>query len=258
MNAALELQPPPGISAQEWRVRCDLAATYRLVAHFGMTDVIYTHISARLPGAGHQFLINEYGVQFHEMRASDLVKIDVDGKIIEDDPRRAGRRINEAGFVIHSAVHMARPDVMCVIHTHTNAGTAVSAQKHGLLPISQHALVFYGKLGYHDYEGIALELGERERLVRDLGPHKAMILRNHGLLTCGKSFGEAFNAVYMLERACQAQVAALAGGAELNVPSREACERTALQASQLGDDHFAMFWKSCLRLIDSGTPDYRS
>jgi ribulose-5-phosphate 4-epimerase/fuculose-1-phosphate aldolase len=169
MNVASPTTALRGISEEEWRIRCDLAALYRMVAHFRMTDLIYTHLSARLPGPDYHFLINKYGVLFHEMRAGDLVKIDLNGNVLEEAP--ASRLVNAAGFTIHSAVHMARADAMCVIHTHTAAGIAVSAQKHGLLPISQHALRFYGKLAYHGYEGIALELDERERLVRDLGPH---------------------------------------------------------------------------------------
>ena len=175
------------MSDEEWQVRCDLAALYRLVAHYKMTDWIYTHISARLPGPDHHFLINQYGVLFEEMTASDLVKIDLDGNIIEE-AHHAGmspRQVNAAGFCIHSAIHMARHDIMCVIHTHTAAGIAVSAQKRGLMPISQHALKFYGHLAYHGYEGIALDLDERDRLVHDLGEHRAMILRNHGLLAGG-------------------------------------------------------------------------
>src|SRR4051812_10634232 len=179
MNIATTPAALAGVSPQEWKIRCDLAALYRLVAHFRMTDLIYTHISARLPGPEHHFLINQYGVMFHEMRASDLVKIDIDGNIVGD--QQSGRRVNAAGFTIHSAIHMAREDLMCVVHTHTQAGMAVAAQKHGLLPISQHALKFYGHLAYHGYEGIALDLDERERLVQDLGQHQATILANHRL-----------------------------------------------------------------------------
>lgn len=171
----------------EWAIRCDLAALYRLVAHFRMTDLIDTHITARLPGEQPTFLINRYGVLFHEMRATDLIKIDIDGNVIDErakaDPDHFS--VNAAGFTIHSAIHAARDDMHFVVHTHTAAGMAISAQEHGLLPISQHALKFYGKLAYHNYEGIALDHGERERLVRDLGSHRAMILRNHGLLAGG-------------------------------------------------------------------------
>jgi ribulose-5-phosphate 4-epimerase/fuculose-1-phosphate aldolase len=257
MNVASPTTAPRGISEDESRIRCDLAALYRLVAHFRMTDLIYTHLSARLPGADHHFLINKYGVLFHEMRASDLVKIDLHGNVLEEEP--ASRPVNAAGFTIHSAVHMARADAMCVIHTHTAAGIAVSAQKHGLLPISQHALRFYGKLAYHGYEGIALDLDERERLVRDLGPHQAMILRNHGLLVCGRTIPEAFYLIYMLERACQAQLAAMTGGAELIVPPEEVCQRTAAQYGRLDAlEHYEMVWQASLRLIEGQGTDWRT
>lgn len=256
MNVATR-PAPAGISAEEWRIRCDLAALYRLVAHHRMTDLIYTHISARLPGDEHHFLINQYGVQFHEMRASDLVRIDMDGHVVNQG--LSGRRVNAAGFTIHSAVHMARPDLVCVIHTHTAAGIAVSAQKSGLLPISQHALRFYGHLGYHGYEGIALDLDERDRLVADLGLHKAMILQNHGLLAAGRTIPEAWSQIYFLERACQAQVAALAGGSELLFPPESVRLHTAEQfQGQANIEHYEMLWESCLRLVDEGRPDYRS
>ncbi len=258
MNIVAETAIPAGIGAEEWRVRCDLAALYRLVAHFRMTDFIYTHISARLPGPEHQFLINQYGVLFHEMRASDLVKIDLEGRIIGQDEQMS-RRVNAAGFTIHSAIHAARPDLSCVVHTHTAAGIAVSAQKHGLLPISQHAMMFHGHLAYHDYEGIALELDERARLVADLGQHQAMILRNHGLLVAGRSIAEAFLLIYYLERACQAQIQALAGGAELIIPSEAVAAHTAAQfhgPARAGAEGLA--WNAALRLIENDRPDYRS
>jgi ribulose-5-phosphate 4-epimerase/fuculose-1-phosphate aldolase len=248
-------------SSHEWQVRTELAALYRLAAHFRMTDMIDTHITARLPGDSPTFLINRYGVLFHEMRASDLVKIDHLGHVIDqraaDDPARF--RVNAAGFTIHSAIHMARHDLAFVIHTHTAAGTAVSAQEHGLLPISQHALKFYGNLGYHDYEGIALNLGERERLVRDLGSHKAMILRNHGLLAAGRTVAEAFHEIYFLERACQAQVQALAGGPVLRIPPAHVCELTASQFNrEESAEIMGMAWRAALRLIEDPNSDYRS
>jgi ribulose-5-phosphate 4-epimerase/fuculose-1-phosphate aldolase len=248
-----------GVSATEWQIRCDLAALYRLVAHHRWTDFIYTHLSARLPGPQHHFLINRYGVNFHEMRASDLVKIDMDGNIVEPERGLSSRDVNAAGFCIHSAVHMARHDLMCVVHTHTSAGIAVSAQQEGLLPLSQHACKFYGRLAYHGYEGIALELDERERLVADLGQHKAMILRNHGLLVAGASIPEAFMNLYMLERACVAQVDALAGGREIILPPPEVCAHTAEQFHKTETaEHYAMAWDAALRLIEDGMPDYRS
>jgi ribulose-5-phosphate 4-epimerase/fuculose-1-phosphate aldolase len=251
-----------GYSQEEWKVRCDLAALYRVIGHFRWTDMIFTHISARVPGPDHHFLINRYGVLFDEMRASDLVRIDSEGRPVEagasDDPGRY--RVNPAGFTIHSAVHMARPDVFCVVHTHTAAGAAVSAQKQGLLPISQHALKYYGHIAYHDYEGIALDLAERDRLVNDLGSHNAMILKNHGLLTCGKSIPEAFQEMYFLERACEIQIRALAGNAELNLPSQKVCEVTAEQYRRdESDGIMALQWEAALRMIEgSGKTDYRS
>ena len=248
-------------SIGEQKVREELAALYRLLAHFRMTDMIDTHVTARLPGDQHAFLINQYGVLFHEMRASDLVKIDYDGNVIDERVTHGGAqlRVNAAGFTIHSAVHRAREDLAFVVHTHTAAGTGVSAQEHGLLPISQHALKFYGKLGYHDYEGIALDLGERDRLVNDLGPYKAMILRNHGLLVGGSTAAEAFHEIYFLERACQAQVQALAGGAALRIPPADVCALTAQQfASEGAVDIMNLAWKAALRLIDDSSRDYRA
>ena len=251
------------IVAAEQKVREDLAALYRLMAHFRMTDMIDTHITARLPGAKPAFLINRYGVLFHEMRASDLVKIDYEGKVIDERARDTPELfvVNEAGFTIHSAVHMAREDIAFVVHTHTAAGTAVSAQEQGLLPISQHALKFYGNLAYHGYEGIALDLDERDRLVADLGNHKAMILANHGLLVAGRTIPEAFQNIYYLERACQAQIAAQSGGAELILPPEEVRLKTAKQFNRPGEEalaHYDWAWTSALRLIENDRPDYRS
>jgi len=258
MNVATPRTLPAGMDETEWRLRCDLAALYRLVAHHRMTDFIYTHISARVPGPEHHFLINNYGTMFHEMRASDLVKIDLHGNMVDDGTGQS-KRVNAAGFTIHSAIHMAREDLHFVIHTHTAAGIAVSAQKQGLLPISQHALKFYGHLAYHGYEGVALDLEERDRLVADLGTHKAMILANHGLLVGGRTVGEAWNMIYYLERACRAQVAALAGGAELILPPEEVRLKTAAQFNRNpGTEHYDMAWQTALRLIENDTPDYRS
>ncbi len=258
MNVVSRPAIRPGISDEEWQTRCDLAALYRLLAHFRMTDLIYTHLSARIPGPEHHFLINQYGTFFHEMRASDLVKIDLDGNIVDQDESQT-RRVNVAGFVIHSAIHMARPDLLCVIHTHTAAGIAVSAQKEGLLPISQHALKFYGHLAYHDYEGIAFDRAERERLIADLGRHKAMILRNHGLLVGGNSIADAFDQIYVLERACQAQIAAQSGGAKLTFPTKKVRRHTAAQFNREGSGGLVdLAWQASLRLIENDQPDYRS
>jgi len=258
MNIATLPHALAGVSEEEWQLRCDLAALYRLVAHHRWTDFVYTHLSVRLPGPDHHFLINKYGVLFHEMRASDLVKIDLHGNVVEQGDT-SSRRVNAAGFTIHSAIHMARPDLLCVVHTHTQAGIAVSAMQDGLLPISQHALKFYGRLAYHGYEGIALDIDERERLVADLGSHKAMILRNHGLLMGGTSMPEAFHMTYMLERACDAQVAALAGGQALVYPPEEVCRHTAEQFRMMeNEEHYSWMWRTALRLIENDRPDYRS
>ncbi|WP_275288408.1 class II aldolase/adducin family protein [Halomonas elongata] len=209
---------------EEAMQRRDLAAAYRLVALDGMDDGISTHISARLPGE--RFLLNAFGLRFDEVRADNLVTVDAEGEIL-DDPTGLG--INPAGFTIHSAIHAARPEVACVLHTHTVAGVAVSCLEEGLLPLNQWAMQFHDRLGYHDYEGIALDLDERRRLTAHLGRHMAMLLRQHGLLTCGRSVGEAFLRMRDLERSCQAQLAAQATGRPLRQASSELCEHVARQ-----------------------------
>src|SRR6218665_1916798 len=203
------------VSPEEWKVRVDLAAAYRLVALFGWDDLVFTHISARVPGHDDQFLINPYGLFFDEITASSLVKVDHHGHPLMETKFD----INPAGFVIHSAVHEGRPDVNCVLHTHTLHGVAVSAQKNGLLPISQQATFPLSMLSYHDYEGGALRDDEKPRLVSNLGRNNALILRNHGLLTCGRSVAEAFQGMYILEAACRIQILAQSGGSELSMLS---------------------------------------
>jgi ribulose-5-phosphate 4-epimerase/fuculose-1-phosphate aldolase len=242
------------VSAGEWEARVNLAACYRLAAHFRLTDLIYTHVSARVPGPEHHFLINAFGQLWDEISASTLVKVTLDGEIVEDP---TGYGFNRAGYVIHSAVHRARADVACVMHTHTAAGIAVSAQEEGLLPISQHAMRFTNSIAYHDYEGLALELDEQQRLVRDLGGHKAMILRNHGLLTCGASIPETFDYMYYLERACQTQVNAMAGGAKLRVPAPAVAAKTAAQFKALPYKPKQPEWKALLRMLDRMDPTYK-
>ena len=239
--------------------RLHLAAAYRLIAHFGLDDSIFTHISARAPKneAEHGFLINPFGLRFDEVTASNLVTVDLDGKIIRDD---YGKGINAAGFTIHSAVHAARPEVGCVLHTHTVAGVAVSSTKEGILPLNQWSLQFYNRIATHEYEGIALDLEERERLVADLGTAKAMILRNHGLLTCGGTVGEAFALMYNLERTCKAQLALLSSGAELNPVSDELAEFTAQQYESMTRDRGNPDipdpeWEAYLRLALKHYPD---
>ena len=242
------------VSAEEWDTRVELAACYRLAVHYRMTDLIYTHISARVPGPEHHFLINAFGLLWDEISASTLVKVTLDGEIV-DDP--TGNGINHAGYVIHSAVHRARPDLTCVMHTHTAAGIGVSAQDAGLLPLSQHAMRFTNSIGYHEYEGLALDLDEQARLTRDLGPHKVMILRNHGLLTCGESVAEAFDLMYYLERACQSQINALAGGAKLRLPPPGVAEKTAGQFRNLPYKAKKTEWKALLRMLDKTEPSYK-
>src|SRR5262245_13874972 len=243
------------VSAAEWEVRVDLAACYRAAALHGMTDMIYTHISARVPGSDDHFLINAYGMLFDEITASSLVKVTLGGEIVEDE---TGLGINQAGYVIHSAVHGARHDVGCVMHSHAVAGLAVAAQKHGLLPLTQHAMRFTGCLSYHDYEGVALELDERERLIRDLGKNNAMILRNHGLLTCGARVRDAFELMYYLDFACRAQVAAMAGGADLVTPPRGVAEKVAKQFQREGRTAPDTGWEALLRLLDHTDRSYRN
>ena len=240
----------------EWRQRVELAACYRLLAHYRMTDLIYTHATVRVPGEPGRFLINPYGWRWEEITASSLVKIDVDGRKIDDSPHR----VNPAGFTIHSAVHMARHDAACVIHTHTRAGMAVSAMKDGLLPISQIALQYYGRLGVHDYEGIALDLDERGRIIRDLGGSCGLILRNHGLLTVGRSVAEAFSLMFYLNLACEVQVATLSMGAELVIPPKEVCEKVGGQYDQMAfdDGDLQLEWAAHLRMLDALDPSYRT
>jgi ribulose-5-phosphate 4-epimerase/fuculose-1-phosphate aldolase len=213
------------VSPEEWETRVALAACYRLMDKLGMTDMIYNHITARIPGPDDHLLINLYGLLYKEITASSLVRIDRDGNIIAKPDTDYG--INRSGYVIHGCIHHARPDVKCIIHTHTRAGIAVSAMDCGLLPLSQTASRFHGHIGYHDFEGPAIDLAEQERLVRDLGPHNAMVLRNHGLLTCGASVPQALNLMYQLEMSCRAQVDAMASDEKLKLPSDEVLQRAA-------------------------------
>jgi ribulose-5-phosphate 4-epimerase/fuculose-1-phosphate aldolase len=241
------------VSREEWTTRADLAACYRLVHHFGMDDLVYNHISARVPGEEGHFLINAYGMTYDEITASSLVKIDLDGNVVQDSGTGLG--INRAGFVIHSAIHRGRADVACVIHTHTPAGMAVSAMECGLLPLTQNAMYFAG-LGYHDYEGPAVDLDEQKRLVADLGAHEAMILRNHGLLSVGTTIPEAFITMYWLDRACQAQVFALLGKTRL--PDEKTIKTTndryqPGQRRNIG----ALEWQGLLRLAERRYPGFR-
>jgi ribulose-5-phosphate 4-epimerase/fuculose-1-phosphate aldolase len=242
----------------EWETRVDLAACYRLVALYGMSDLVYNHISARVPNHHDQFFINAYGYLYEEITASSLYKIDIDGNVI-DRPANAPYGINQAGFVIHSAVHAARKDVACVIHTHARASMAVSMMECGLLPISQHAMRFYGDVGYHPYESVALDLDERARLVDDLGDKNVMFLQNHGLLVCGVSIPEAFNRCYWIELACKAQIDAMSSGAKLISPSRDVAEKTAhLFDPEVRRRYGEMEWSAMLRKVDRIDPTYRN
>lgn len=240
-------------SPQEWQTRVDLAAAYRLVAHFGWDDLIFTHISARVPGADHHFLINPYGWLFSEITASSLVKVDLDGKVVEPSPNF----INPAGFTIHSAVHAAREDALCVMHLHTVAGVAVSAQASGLLPLNQTAMLLGEQLSYHEYEGVALDLAERPRLVADLGNKDAMILRNHGTLTVGKTVASAFLTMYFLERACATQIATLAGGGEIHYPPDSVRALVAQQAKFGRGTIDGIVWAPLIRLLEKTSPTYK-
>jgi len=240
------------------QARIDLAAAYRLIHRQGLDDSIYTHISARLPGTHDRFLINPYGMRFEEVTASNLVTVDINGNIV-DDPLNLG--INPAGFTIHSAVHAARHDAVCVLHTHTVAGVAVSSQKDGLLPLNQWSLQFTDRLAYHDYEGIALDLDERERLVADLGDKYVMVLRNHGMLTVGRSVAEAFKLMHNLERSCRAQLAIQASGAEAAKLSQGVARKTAEQYATFYDkieiDGIPdSEWSAFKRMLERTDPDF--
>lgn len=256
-------QPAAGVSDGEWAARVDLAACYRLAAHYGWTDLIYTHISARVPGPDEHYLLNPFGCMFDEITASSLLKIDLDGNLVAPSPHR----IHKAGFVIHSAVHAARPDVGCVIHSHTRAGMAVSAMQCGLLPLTQHAMLFHGRVAYHATEGLALDLDERKRIAADLGDKAVMILRNHGTLVAGATVAEAFSMMWHLERAMQAQVDAMASGTALTTPPVAVAEATARMGfSSAPLDQYTdgrsplgwMEWPALRRMLDRLDPSYRT
>jgi ribulose-5-phosphate 4-epimerase/fuculose-1-phosphate aldolase len=244
------------VSAEEWRTRVDLAACYRLVARYGWDDLIFTHITAKIPGADNHFLINPYGMLFEEITASSLVKINLAGEKLDDNPHP----VNPAGFVIHSAIHAARADAKCVLHTHTLNGVAVSAQKGGVLPISQQSIFVLASLAYHDYEGVALNDEEKPRLVRDLGDKFFFMLRNHGLLTVAPSIQDAFQLMYTFESACTIQVRAQSGGGEL-VPIPQKIIDGALAASRAvtkGEGGGKLAWPALLRRLDRQNPGYES
>jgi ribulose-5-phosphate 4-epimerase/fuculose-1-phosphate aldolase len=242
------------VSEAEWQARVDLAAAYRLVAFYGWDDLIFTHISARIPGPEHHFLLNPYGMMFEEVTASSLVKIDLDGRKVSDSPYF----INPAGFTIHGAVHAAREDALCVMHLHTDYGIAVSAQENGLLPISQQAMFPLASLAYHNYEGLALNEEEKPRLVADLGDKNYMILRNHGLLTVGKSAADAFLSMYILERACRIQILAQSGDGDLHCVPNDIIDLTAKQMSAVTVGQGAdLTWPGLLRKLDRIDSSFR-
>lgn len=255
------------VSEEEWQLRVDLAACYRLVAHFGWNDFIFTHISVRLPGNERHYLINPFGLLFDEITASSLVKIDQDGEILLDE---TGLGYNIGGYVIHGAVHQAREDAHCVIHLHTNEGVAVSGQKDGLLPLNQDSLSLMADVAYHDFEGIALDTDERDRLVAHVGDKNCVILRNHGLLTMGPTVAAAFSKMYALQKACTIQVMTLAGGVELGFPSQAAQDKVREQtsgrrrpgAAQGGATNRIsppdLAWQAYLRKLDKIDTSYRS
>lgn len=242
------------VGAEEWQARLDLACCYRLADYYGWTHLIYNHISLRVPGAEEHFLLNPFGMVYREITASSLVKVDIDGNIVGESLFG----IHQPGFVIHSAVHRARPDVNCVMHTHTIAGMAVSTLECGVLPITQGALKVVPKTGYHDYEGISLDLDERDRLARSLGDHMCLVLRNHGLLTVGRSIGEAFVYMYHLEKACASQLAAMACNTPLITPPSVIQQKVVGQSGRgknlnRGDEN----WPALMRLMDAINPSYR-
>jgi ribulose-5-phosphate 4-epimerase/fuculose-1-phosphate aldolase len=247
---------PRGVDAAEWDARCELAAAFRIAASLGWTDMLGTHFSLRVPGRDNEFLINPYGLLFDEITASSLVKIDVDGRKLSESQYE----VNRAGFVIHSAVHMASNHAHCVMHCHTSAGVGVSSQKHGLLPITQMALTVLGEVRYHDYEGVADAEDERARIVEDLGDGTILILRNHGTLTVGATVAEAFARMNGIERACRFQLATLTGGAEANPIPREIVDYTAQQGRELSatgrGSGGKLLWAALKRKLDREDPGY--
>ncbi len=254
MTETAKLNVKASVSDEEWQTRVDLAACYRLIAMHGWDDLVFTHISARVPGPDEHFLINAYGLMFEEMTASSLVKVDLNGRKVLDSPYP----VNPAGFTIHSAVHEARTDVGCVLHTHTRAGIAVSAQADGLRPLSQNSLFPLISIGYHDYEGVALNEDEKPRLVADLGSNNFLILRNHGLLAVGRSIADAFLGMYLLESACQIQLMAQSAGVTLVEVDERILSGIAAQAEEvtkgLGGQ---LAWPGLLRKLDRRDSSFR-
>ncbi|MFQ5547192.1 MAG: class II aldolase/adducin family protein [Woeseia sp.] len=239
----------------QWRIRLDLAACYRLADMFGFSDIVWNHITAKVPGSEH-FLINRFGLRYDEVTASNLVTLDLCGNVIDPGTATSEEDTNRTGFIIHSAVHAARPEVACVMHCHSSAGLAVSVLKDGLVPMVLDAMPFYNRVAYHDFEGLSIDEEERSRLAADLGDRKVMILRNHGLLTCGETVGEAFMLMYYLDRACAVQMQVLGTGREFELPSADDCERSASDAARY--PHGKYEWPALLRLVEKNSPEYRS
>lgn len=238
----------------EWQARVELAACYRIADHFGFSDIVWGHITAKVPGTG-RFLINRFGLCFDEVTASNLVTVDIDGNVIDPGNAETEEPVNRTGFVIHSAIHAARPDVHCIMHVHTDAGMAVSVLEEGLLPTVIDAMPFFNRVASHPFEGLSVDTDERGRLATDLGDSNAMILRNHGLLTCGATVGEAFMGFYYLERACDVQLKALATGRALNLPPDDVCERAAKQSEAFAHGRYE--WPALLRLAERLDPGFR-
>lgn len=245
---------PTRYSDTEWQMRTDLAACYRIADLFGFSDIVWNHITARVPDTEY-FLINRFGLRFDEVTASNLVTIDLDGNVIDAGSASSDEDVNVTGFIIHSAIHAARPDIHCVMHSHATAGLAVSALKDGLIPMIQDAMSFVDRVAYHDYEGLSTNLAERERLAANLGDKMVMILRHHGLLTCGKTVAEAFMSMYYLERACKVQLQVFATGQEYALPGDDVVASAAQQYAQFAFGKYE--WPALLRLADKRSPGYR-
>jgi ribulose-5-phosphate 4-epimerase/fuculose-1-phosphate aldolase len=248
------IEPRHGYSETEWQARVDLAACYRLADLFGFSDIVWGHITARIPGTEH-FLINRFGLRFDEVTASNLVALDLEGRIADPGSGTSEEAVNRTGFIIHSAIHAARPDVQCVMHSHPQGGLAVSVLEQGLLPMIQDAMPLYGRVAYHPYSGLAMDHGEQDRLAASLGDCNVMILRNHGLLTCGETVAEAFVSMYYLERACRVQLSVLSTGQAYTLPDREQRQRAVGQYEHFRYGRYE--WPALLRLAEKQSPGFR-
>ncbi len=242
-------------TAAEWKMRRDLAACYRVADLFGFSDIVWNHITAKIPDS-ENFLISRLGLRYDEVTASNLVTLDLQGEVIDPGSASGEKDVNATGFIIHSAIHAARPDVHCVMHSHSTAGMAVSVLKDGLVPLTQDAMPFHGNIAYHDWEGLSVDTAERQRLAANLGDKKTMIMRHHGLLTCGESVGEAFMLMYYLDRACKIQMQVLSSGQEYELPSPELCEQAARQYADFPCGKYE--WPALVRLAEKNDPDYSS